>query len=168
MKNKIFTLAFTLVASTAFAQTGFNPYRIDMIRPACYDRLNPYHMTTEQFCHVPEIEGGKPHVVYTVVQGSVGIFGREITFLNLVNATDEINHVTLEYVIDGKPGTFYHDIHLRAKERYPIALHMDQEFSGAWNFSVIVKFQRSGNMEMVWYRASDNMEVDSKVGQEVR
>jgi hypothetical protein len=173
MKTKIFALAFTLVASSAFAQNAFNPYRLAPMAKACNPSFNPYdgqHGSTKMVCHIPKIEGG-PHVTWTIVQGSVGVFGREITFLNLVNPTNEINHAVIEYTIDGKEGTFYQQVFLRPKERYSIGLHTEAEFNespGQWNFSVTVQFQRSGAIEMVWYRASDNAEVDSKPGQEVR
>jgi hypothetical protein len=172
MKTKIFALAFTLVSSVAFAQT-FNPYRLAPMAPACYPSFNPYNGqdgSTTMVCNIPAIDGG-PRVSYVIVQGSVGIFGREIAFLNLVNTTNDINHAVIEYTIDGKEGTFYQHIFLQPKERYAIGLHTDPEFNKApaeWNFSVTVQFQRSGGMEMVWYRATDNAEVDSKQGQEVR
>lgn len=172
MKTKLFAIALTLVSSTAFAQ-GFNPYRLDFMRPACNPFFNPYdgqNGSLSMICHLPAIEG-KPVVTYAFVQGSVGTFGRETAFLNLVNVTNEINLVVIEYTVDGKAGTFYQQIHLRPKERYSIGLHTDPEFLEApreWNFSATVQFQKSGAAEMVWYRAGDNMQVDSKVGQEVR
>jgi hypothetical protein len=173
MKTKIFALAFTLVASSAFAQNAFNPYRLAPMAKACNILYNPYngqHGTSSVVCNTPKIEGGA-HVTYTIVQGSVGIFGREIAFLNLMNPTNEINHAVIEYTIDGKEGTFYQHLFLMPKERYSIGLHTEAEFKIApaeWNFSVMVQFQKPGAIEMVWYRASDNAEVDSKPGQEVR
>jgi hypothetical protein len=173
MKTKIFAVAFALVASSAFAQNNFNPYRLAPMAKACAPFYNPYNGqngTTTMVCHLPSMEGG-PHVTYTIVQGSVGIFGREIAFLNLVNPTNEVNHAVIEYTIDGKDGTFYQHIFLQPKERYSIGLHTEGEFKEApaqWNFSVTVQFQKPGAIEMVWYRATDNAEVDSKPGQEVR
>lgn len=165
MKTKLVSaVMFALFAIPASAQV-FNPYRLDFMKPACEQKFNPYTGETSTVCAMPEIEN--PHSVYSIVQASIGKTDKEIAFVVLLNLTDENNFVVVEYTIAGKPGTFFQHINLRPKERFAIGLHEDPLMVGEWNFSVVTKFEKSGDVEMVWHSGATLDETATKTGKRV-
>lgn len=181
MKINIFAvLGFTLFTVPAFGQ--IDPYRIDFMKPTCKTGINPYTMKDVTVCTHTELTN--PHSVFSIVQASIGDPSKELAFVVLLNMSEETNLAVIEYTIAGKEGTFYQYVYLKPKERFAIGLHVDPEMAvstdievkrGAnysplpkkWNFSIVTKFEKTGDMELVWHQSSTYLETGSKPGKRV-
>ncbi len=181
---------FLAFASTSFAQTPdpcegvtLNPYTQggnSELTTWCADRghlaqpvwmpatcIRPYPGFDTWLCpsgtpRAPIVENSAYR--YAIVQASVGHPGREYAFVILLNLSDVAQQVVLEYVIEGRQGTYITTRTLQPNERAPIGLHADPMFVGRAYFSVVVSFEKPGAVEMAWHRSPDAAEVATKPG----
>lgn len=173
--GKVVGAAFALLLMfTAVAGAQTDLYGQHQLTSMC--GFNPYGPTPVTY-EVRPVLFDTYTVRYSIAQGSVGMPGSELAYLNLSNLETNDHTVAIRIVFAGKPCAYKWEGVIPAGGRVSIGLHADPNLSvvgpdgrptiGRWNFSAVVYFaQAGGDVDLTNYSAQ-NVEVSTKPGKPI-
>jgi hypothetical protein len=147
---RLLVILFTLLGVAVGTTHAQNPYLEPWAGPRC--RLNPYMGPAGVVVCDRDPLWKAWAQRYVIAEGGVGALDQELAWMVLLNLEDVPARVIVEYVIPGRPTTYFHRRTLTPRERVSIDLHSDPLFDarrGSLTFSAVTYFEGAGYAELV-------------------